>query len=109
MSSPEVLQTIVAQFSPVQDVTIGKWLGKPCVQANKKVFVALWGRDLVFKLGAVSRAQALEIPGAHMWKPIPAGNPRPEWVQLPADQSSEWKQYASLAFDYVSSLPRSND
>jgi len=109
MSDPEILQTIVAQFKPDQDVSIGKWLGKPCLQTHKKVFVALWGRDLAFKLGAEVQAEALKLDGAHVWDPNAVRSPRTEWVQIPSQHASSWERYAKLAYDYVTSLPKSNE
>jgi hypothetical protein len=108
MSDPEILRTIVARFSPDQKVSIGKWLGKPCIQTHNKVFVALWGRDLAFKLGEEAQAQALKISGAHTWDPD-GRHPKPEWVQIPADQAAQWEQYAKLAYDYVSGRAKSNE
>jgi hypothetical protein len=44
------LEEVAAQFSPDQDVTAGKWFGKPCLKVGGKVFAALWGGDLALKL-----------------------------------------------------------
>jgi len=109
MSDPEVLKTIVSLFSPEEKVGIGKWLKKPCVQTQNKVFGALWGRDLSLKLGEEAQAQALQINGVHLWDPSTKRQPKPEWVHIPFNQSSHWKQYARLAYEYVSPRPTSND
>ncbi len=102
MPNPEMLQEIASQFNPGQNVTLGKWFGKPCINVGKKTFVILWGRDLTFKLAGESHAEALKIAGAHLFDPRGQGNPMKEWVQIPAAQASVWSRFAKMAFDYVS-------
>ena len=101
MPENEVLQNIAAQFSPDAGVSVGKWFGKPCVQAGKKVFVIQWGRDLAFKLVGEAHADGLKVSGAHLFDPRGRGNPMKEWVQIPAAKSAEWEKFARLAFATV--------
>jgi len=104
MADPEILKAIVAQFSPDQKVSISKWFGLPCIKTHNKVFAVLWGRDVAFKLSGEANAEALSIPGAHLFDPRAKRNPMKEWVQIPGDHSAEWSRFAKLAFDYVSTL-----
>ncbi len=101
MAEGDPLQEIAAQFRPEENVAIGKWFGKPCVTTGKKVFVILWGRDLSFKLAGPGHADALKVPGAHLFDPRGRGNPMKEWVQIPSAQSSVWSRYARLAYETV--------
>jgi hypothetical protein len=105
MPEVDALDGIVAQFSPERGVARGKWFGKPCIKAGDKVFAVLWGQDLAFKLEGAAHAEALQIPGAHLFDPRGKGSPMKEWVQIPASRSSEWPRFADLACQYVVTLP----
>jgi hypothetical protein len=108
MSDPEALRALATQFSRDQKVAISKWFGNACLRTHNKVFAVLWGRDLAVKLAPEPLAEALKIPGAHLWDPKAKRNPMKEWVQIPADQSSAWSRFAKLAFDYVTTLKESD-
>ena len=101
MSNPDMLLEIASQFSPEQNVAVGKWFGKPCINVGKKTFVILWGRDLVFKLAGQSHTEALQIAGARLFDPRGRGNPMKEWVQIPADHAAVWGRFAKQAYEYV--------
>ncbi len=101
MSNPEILREIASQFSPEQNVAVGTWFGKPCINVGKKTFVILWGRDLVFKLAGQNHTDALQIRGAHLFDPRGKGNPMNEWVQIPTAQAAVWGRFAKLSYDYV--------
>ena len=103
MANTEPLQEIATQFSPDQKVAVGKWFGKPCLATDKRVFVVRWGSDLAFKLTGKPHAEALQIPGAHLFDPRGKGAAMKEWVQIPKSQASRWGQYAKRAYDYVTS------
>ena len=102
MAATEKLQEIADSFDPTLNVSTSKWFGKPCVSIGKKVFVILWGRDLVFKLTGQDHLEALQMPGAHLFDPRGEGNPMKEWVQIPEAQSPAWERFARLAFEFVS-------
>jgi hypothetical protein len=95
------LEEIAAQFSPDQDVTTGKWFGKPCLKVGGKVFAALWGGDLAVKLAGKAHSEALRVEGAHLFDPRGKGHPMKAWVQIPAAQSSTWSRFARLACEGV--------
>lgn len=101
MTDVQKLEEIAAQFSPELDVATAKWFGKPCLKAGSKVFVVLWGSDLAFKLTGQAHSEALQIEGAHLFDPRGKGHPLKEWVQIPASQSSIWRRFAELAYEYV--------
>jgi hypothetical protein len=95
------LEDIAAQFSPDQDVTAGKWFGKPCLKVGGKVFAALWGGDLAVKLAGKAHSEALQVEGARLFAPRGKGHPMKAWVQIPAAQSSTWSRFARLACEDV--------
>jgi hypothetical protein len=101
MSDTQILNEIAAQFSPEQDVTLSKWFGKPCLKVKGKVFAALEGNDVAFKLAGEAHAGALQVPTAHLFDPRGQGHPMKQWVQIPTVQSSTWAHFARLACDYV--------
>lgn len=101
MTDTQKLEEIAAQFAPEQNVTIGKWFGKPCLKTENKVFVTLWEGDLAFKLMGNPHSEALQIEGAHLFDPRGKGHPMKKWVQIPVAQSSVWSQFAGSAYECV--------
>ena len=101
MVDMQKLEEIAAQFGPDQDVTVGKWFGKPCLKVGGKVFAALWGGDLAVKLTSEAHSEALQFEGAHLFDPRGKGHPMKAWVQIPAAQSPTWSRFARLACECV--------
>ncbi len=101
MDDTQILSELAAEFSPEQDVAVGKWFGKPCLKVGGKVFAALWRGDVAFKLTGEAHSEALQIKGAHLFDPRGQGQPMKEWVQIPAAKPSRWSHFAKLACDYV--------
>jgi hypothetical protein len=101
MSDPDRLQEIAAAFAAEEDVTMGKWFGMPCLKVGGKVFAALHGGDMAFKLAGKAHAEALQVEGAQLFDPRGKGHPMKQWVQIPAAQSSAWSRFARLACGYV--------
>jgi hypothetical protein len=101
MDDTQILNEIAAAFHPEQEVTTGKWFGKPCLKVGGKVFAALWGGEMAFKLTGEAHAKALQVEGAQLFDPRGKGHPMKEWVQIPAAQSSTWNYFAQLACQYV--------
>lgn len=95
------LNDIAAEFSAEPDVTPGKWFGMPCLKVGGKVFVAIWGGDMVCKLTGEARSKALQVEGARLFDPRGEGHPMREWVQIPAAQSPVWSHFARLACEYL--------
>ena len=96
-----MLTDIAHELSSEQEVTIGKWFGKPCLKVGGRVLAALWGDDMAFKLTGEAHAEALRVEGAHLFDPRGKGHPMKEWVQIPAAQSPTWSHFARLACRYV--------
>jgi hypothetical protein len=101
MNDTQVLNEIAAEFSSEQNVIPGKWFGKLCLKVSGKVFAALWGGDMAFKLTGETHSEALQVEGAHLFDPRGKGHPMKEWVQIPVAQSSTWSHFARLACEYV--------
>jgi len=100
MSGAQILDELAAELED-REVAPGKWFGKPCLKVDGKVFAALWGEDMTFKLTGTAHAEALEIEGAHLFDPRGQGHPMKEWVQIPAARSASWGGFAKLACLYV--------
>jgi hypothetical protein len=101
MNDSETLVDIAAGFGADEAVTIGKWFGMPCLKVGGKVFAALWGGDMVFKLAGEAHAEALQVQGAQPFDPRGQGHPMKQWVQVPAAHSAAWPRFARLACDDV--------
>jgi hypothetical protein len=99
--SAKLLSEIAAGFDADEGVTVGNWFGKPCLKVGGKVFAALEGGDMAFKLGREAHAAALQVEGARPFDPRGQGHPMKQWVQIPTAQSSAWSHFARLACAYV--------
>ncbi len=82
-------------------VTAGKMFGMPTLKIGSKAFAGSIDGDMVFKLSGTAYAQALEIPGAHLFDPM-GGRPMKEWVVVPARQAARWGDLADAAIEYCS-------
>jgi hypothetical protein len=82
-------------------VTAGKMFGMPTLKIGSKAFAGSVDEDMVFKLSGKAHAQALGIPGAHLFDPM-GGRPMKEWVVVPARQSVHWAKLADAAMEYCS-------
>jgi len=101
MSDRDRLQDIAAGFGADEDVNVGNWFGMACLKVGGKVFAALHGGDMAFKLAGEAHAEALQVEGARVFDPRGEGRPMKQWVQIPVAQSSAWPRFARLAYDYV--------
>jgi hypothetical protein len=101
MDDAQILDALAAEFGPEADVAPGNWFGKRCLKVGGRVFAALWGGDMAFKLAGEAHAEALQVEGANLFDPRGKGQPMKAWVQIPAAQSPMWSHYARLACDYV--------
>lgn len=99
------LEHIAATFGPQQGVSVGRWFGLGCLKVEGRVFAALSGEGMAFKLPEPARSRALEIEGAHLFDPRRTGHPMKEWVQIPADRADTWQSYGVAARDYVAGAP----
>lgn len=101
MDETQILEALAAEFGPEEGVAPGNWFGKRCLKVRGRVFAALWGGDMAFKLAGEAHAQALREEGAQLFDPRGQGQPMKAWVQVPAAQSSTWSHYARLACEQV--------
>ena len=69
MNNTQILNEIAAELGADQDVRPGNWFGKRCLKVGGKVFAALWGDDMAFKLTGEAHAEALRVEGAHLFDP----------------------------------------
>jgi uncharacterized damage-inducible protein DinB len=93
----ETLNKISAALGAAHDVTAGNCFGLPCLKVGGKVFAMVWRGAVAFKLQGEAHAEALQVPGAHLFDPRGKGHPMKEWVQIPAEQSPAWSRFARLA------------
>ena len=100
MDGAQILKELAAELKD-REVAPGKLLGKLCLKVDGKVFAALWGEDMAFKLTGRAHAEAREVEGARPFDPRGQGHPMKEWVQIPAAQSASWSHFARLACEYV--------
>jgi hypothetical protein len=101
MNESQILNEIATGLGADQDVRPGNWFGKRCLKVGGKVFAALQGNEMAFKLAGKAHAEALQVEGAHLFDPRGQGHPMKSWVQIPAAQASMWNRYARQACEYV--------
>jgi hypothetical protein len=102
MDSKQRLEKMAGGFGPETAVNVGVWFGMPCLKAGRKVFAAMVGADLVFKLAEEEHARALQLQGARLFEHLWSGRIMKEWVLVPAEHSTTWSRYSKAAYDYVS-------
>lgn len=81
----------------------GAMFGMPCMKADGKTFLGLFGDALVFKLGGTAHTKALALKGAALFDPSGSGRAMKEWVVVPKPHAKEWPTLASAARSYVAS------
>lgn len=84
-----------------QDSKTGKMFGTLCIKnAKGKAFAMLWKDDIVVKLDTDEVIKALKLKGVKLFDPM-EGRPMKEWVQMPYEYSSKWKNYVEQSYNYV--------
>ena len=101
ITGAQILDEMTGKLGAERDIVPGKWFGKPCLKVGGRVFAALWGDDMAFKLAGAAHAAALQVEGAEPFDPRGKGHPMKEWVQIPVAQSATWERFARLASEYV--------
>src|SRR5207237_3335660 len=76
--------------------------GKPCFKINTKAFICFFQNSLVCKLSGDDHKKALSLKGAVLFDPSGKNRPMKEWVQVPFEHKSKWKNLAKSAYQYVS-------
>ena len=101
-ATPEQLATLDALADDLAERGVaferGQMFGCPGFRAvgKGKFFATLWGGDLVFKLAEPELSQALALPDAEQFAPMP-GRPMKEWVRVPPTNADQWPALAHAA------------
>lgn len=75
--------------------------GKPCFKIHGKAFICFFQNEMVFKLNGESHNKALSLNGSSLFDPSGKNRPMKEWVQISADNATEWTEMAIEAMKYV--------
>ncbi|MES2704701.1 MAG: hypothetical protein V4649_18820 [Bacteroidota bacterium] len=88
----------------IPDAKESKMFGALCIKApNGKAGVMYWKGYIVFKLEGKHQEAALRLKDAKVFAPMD-GRPMNGWVQVSEEHSPKWKEYATLAMDYVKTI-----
>ena len=99
-SSQAFFESIVED---IEEASLGKLFGKLCGKINRKAFVAFFEEEMVFKLGREEVEIMLKkYEGAKRWDPSKKGRPMKDWIQVPYEFKSDWKELAAKSIDYMS-------
>ena len=98
----DICDALVAWHPNVRRSTV---FGMPCLKRSGRVIAGFTRSEpgMVFKLtDPEAHAQALAIPGAHLFDPSGRGEPFRQWVVVPATHAAEWEDlaYTALAQDH---------
>lgn len=94
-------ESIALDLSGESQAVAAKMFGMPCLKIRGKAFAGFHQEAMAFKLEGEAHAQALALPGAHLFDPSGMGRPMKQWVQVPAEHSSQWGPLGRQALDYV--------
>ena len=104
MSPQEKLYTEIGDT--IEDVTLSKMFGKPCLKINGKAFASFFENEMVFKLQGEDHTRALALDGSQLFDPSRKGRPMKEWVQVSYAHKKEWQPLTLSALVYVQSLTK---
>jgi hypothetical protein len=91
------LDDLAAAVGAVHLVVRRPLFGCPSVwHQGGKPFLSLWGDDMVFRLAGAEVEDALALPGAATFQPMP-GRPMTGWVRVPRTSSEHWADLAQKA------------
>ncbi|SHN47055.1 TfoX/Sxy family protein [Cryptosporangium aurantiacum] len=102
MSPDEYFDDIVDELAP-EGVHTAKLFGSRALKLDSKVFAVVHSDDMVFRLGAGTRAHtdALGLAGAELFDPSGKQRPLKDWVAVPADHSGQWSLFAEAALAHL--------
>jgi hypothetical protein len=100
MNPAQAFDQLVADFGP-QGVVAAKMFGKLSLKYQSKAIACLVDDAAAFKLGAGTQehADALELPGAHLFDPSGMNRPMKDWVEVPAVHLDRWASLTGVAMD----------
>ena len=91
---------LAAEMQATSPARGGAMFGMPCLKVNGKAFAGFHQGEMVFKLAAADRDQALALAGARLFDPM-GGRPMKEWVEVPVAHAARWDEIARQALRYV--------
>jgi len=80
----------------------GQMFGKKCIKVENKAAVALFKEYIVFKLPKEDVTETLKLNGSALWDPSGKGRAMKEWVQLPIEHKSQFKELSIKSVEYIS-------
>jgi hypothetical protein len=90
-------EAVVDELKSELDIVGASMFGMPSIKRRGgKAFAGLYGDDMVFKLEAEARDDALALDGARIFEPM-AGRPMKAWVQVPPTHETQWADLARKA------------
>lgn len=102
MTKEEDIYTSIGQ--KLKDAEQSQMFGKPCFKTNGKAFVCFFQNEMVFKLSGNAHHEALSLKGSRLFDPSGKNRPMKEWVQVSANHSDKWTNFANAALNYVGKL-----
>ena len=87
----------VAAALAARGVKASAMFGMPTLKLDGKALAGLYGDAMNFKLAGAAHAEALALPGAHLFDPSGMGRPMKAWVVVPAAHAADWERLALLA------------
>ncbi len=85
----------------IADAGPSQMFGKPCFKINGKAFSCFYENEMVFKLAADIRDEALSLDGSQNFDPSKKNRPMKEWIQVPFHYAALWEKFALSAASYV--------
>jgi hypothetical protein len=95
-------ESLVDLLTANPNVGAGQMFGKPCLTVHGKAFLAHHKEAIIFKLNEPPHSKAMQINGAALWDPSGKARPMKEWVAVPIEHGSQFKELARAALIYVS-------
>ena len=95
-ASARLYEEVAAALAPI-GVKASAMFGMPTLKLDGKALAGLYGDAMNFKLAGAAHAEALALPGAHLFDPSGMGRPMKAWVVVPATHAREWERLARLA------------
>ncbi len=96
--------TLIEYLTDKYNAVSGQMFGKKCIKVSNKAAVALFKEYIIFKLPKEDVSEALELEGSALWDPSGKGRAMKEWIQLPIEHKSRFKELSVKATRYVVSL-----
>jgi hypothetical protein len=82
-----------------------KAFGRDGLMLDGKAVLCSDPDGVVFRVGPDHEPEALAVPGAKAWTPMPGRGPK-GWIVVPPSSASAWPHLADLAVGFVRSLKK---